>query len=220
MNSFSPQSPPQKPRGQRKTQDPCPKCQLHKALCICAQIPTLNLRTRVSLIVHTKELRRTTNTGSLAIHALTNSELIVRGGSADNRDPLDLSRLVRPDYRNVLFFPADNARTLDAAFMAEDARPVHLIVPDGNWRQASKVNTRHPELAELPRVMISAANLAKHHLRAESSLEGMATLQAIAEAIGVTEESSLAREGASARDELMKLYEAKLHATLKGRNVF
>ena len=60
--------------------------------------------------------------------------------------------------------------------------------------------------------MIKTANTAKFHLRAETTEEGMATLQAIAHAFGVI-------EGVDARDELMKVYNAKLQATLVGRGI-
>ena len=61
----------------RKTKDPCPECFLHKNLCICSLIPDLETKTRVVLIVHAKELKRTTNTGRLALKSLKNSELRV-----------------------------------------------------------------------------------------------------------------------------------------------
>jgi DTW domain-containing protein YfiP len=198
-----------RPRGQRKTQDPCPTCFLHRALCICALIPRLDLKTRLTLVVHAKELKRTTNTGRLATLALSNSELVVRGLE---EAPLDLSARLTTDYRTLLFFPSAEAKALTTEFVQQDPRPIHLIVPDGNWRQASKVNTRHPELKDIPRVMIKAPNLATQHLRAETTPEGMATLQAIAEAFGVI-------EGSRVRKALMDLYQAKLSATLVGRGI-
>ncbi len=192
---------------QRKTKDPCGVCFLHKDLCICARIPRLELRTRVSLVVHHRELKRTTNTGRLAVQSLVNSEMFVRG---IDREGLDLSGLVTPAYRSLLFYPADDAFELTPELIAESPLPIHLIVPDGNWRQASKVHYRHEELRELPRVKISAPNTSSRHLRAESSLEGMATLQAIAHALRII-------EGDTAYLPLIALYEAKLENTLKGR---
>ncbi|MEK2690396.1 tRNA-uridine aminocarboxypropyltransferase [Bdellovibrio sp. GT3] len=193
----------------RKTKDPCPVCFLNKSRCICASIPKLTLKTRLCLVVHAKELKRTTNTGRLAVTALTNSEMRIRGVEGD---AVDLSDLLVPEYRTVLFYPSENALELNAEFVAADPRPIQLIVPDGNWRQASKVHYRHHELAEVPRVMIKEANKSLHHMRAETTAEGMATLQAIAEAFGIT-------EGAEARKALMDLYEAKLKATLEGRSI-
>lgn len=194
---------------QRKTKAPCPGCFLNPALCICAQMPQLTLRTRVALVVHAKELKRTTNTGRLAVRALTNSKMRVRGA---DREAVDLSDWLSPAYRSVLFYPSDDAVELDQDFLKRDPRPIQLIVPDGSWRQSGKVHTRHPELKSLPRVKISKPNTMHAHLRAEHHPAGMSTLHAIAEALRVI-------EGERAYLPLMNFFRAKLENTLKGRGV-
>ena len=196
-------------RGKRKTQDPCPGCSLHKNLCICAWIPSLTLQTKIVLVIHAKELRRTTNTGTLAVKALTNSQMFIRG---KNLEALDLTPLLSEKYRTMLFYPSDKAIPLTPEFINLQDLPIQLIVPDGNWRQASKLQTRHLELKNIPRVMITKPNQAQHHLRKENSPEGMSTLQAIAEALGII-------EGEFAREPLLKLYKKKLEHTLRGRGV-
>jgi len=196
-----------KARGKRKTQDPCQVCGLHKNLCICTWIPRLNLRTKIVLVIHHKELRRTTNSGQLAVHALSNSEVFIRG---QDRSKLDLSKILIPEYQTFLFYPDPEALPLTSEFVQNQKRPLQLIIPDGNWRQASKVASRHPELKDIPRVMIKKPNLATQHLRRETSSIGMSTLQAIAEALGII-------EGPDVGNALMNLYEKKLEHTLKGR---
>jgi len=191
----------------RKPQDPCQVCFLHKDRCICESIPTLTLKTKISLIIHAKELKRTTNTGRLAIKALTNSEMRIRG---EERETLDLSDLLSPSYRTLLFYPSDNAIELDQKLVSESALPIQLIVPDGNWRQASKVHYRHHELKHIPRVKISTPNTAELHMRTETTKAGMATLEAIAHALGII-------EGDEVKEELMRFYKRKLEETLKGR---
>ena len=200
---------PVRKRGQRKTQDPCENCFLHRDRCLCDFIPRLETKTKISLVIHAKELRRTTNTGLLATKALVNSQILVRG--TDN-GRLDLSELLNPMYRPILFFPAEGAEELSLDFVDQSELPIHLIVPDGNWRQASKVHHRHPELKDIPRVMIKFPNTATQHLRAESTPEGMATLQAIAHALGVI-------EGEFVKQKLLELYHLKLERTLLGRGV-
>lgn len=193
----------------RKTKEPCEICFMHPERCICEFIPRLDLRTRLCLVVHYRELRRTTNTGSLAVKALVNSEMRIRG---EDRVGMDLSDLLGGEYRTLLFYPSEDAVDLTPEFVVADPRPIQLIVPDGNWRQASKVHYRHKELKDVPRVMIKAANRSKYHLRAEHTEEGMATLQAIAHALGVI-------EGDEVKNQLLGLYNLKLERTLQGRGI-
>ena len=182
---------------------------MHVSYCFCPEIPLLDLKTRVSVLVHAKELKRTTNTGRLATLALANSGLHVRG-LKDHA--LDISQILDDGYEPLLFFPASDAVDLTKDYVSNFSKPIQLIVPDGNWRQASKVHTRHPELANVRRVKISAPNTAKHFLRKETTPEGMATLQAIAEALGII-------DGQAVRDQLMVLYDLKLERTLRARGV-
>ena len=193
----------------RKTKDPCPECFLHRDRCICHLLPVLNLKTRLCLVIHAKEIKRTTNTGRLAVKALSNSEMRVRGAQGA---PLDLSDILSPEYRTVLFYPAEEAQELTSEFVAADPRPIQLIVPDGNWRQASKVHHRHQELNDIPRVKIGTPNLETRHMRVETIPEGMATLEAIAHAMGII-------EGSVVKEKLLQFYQAKLEETLKGRGV-
>lgn len=158
------------------------------------------------MIIHAKELKRTTNSGRLAIQALVNSEMYIRGNTTDK---LDLSSLLVPEYESYVLFPSDDAISLEDI---KPQKPIQLIVTDGNWRQASKLNTRHPELSHLPRVKISAANTAQYHLRKEHFSEGMSTLEAIALAFKII-------EGDVVGDSLLALYNKKLTATLQGRGV-
>ena len=203
---------------QRKPKSPCLKCSLNPSLCICSLLPILQnplkLKTKISLIIHSKELKRTTNSGRLALHCLLNSEMRVRGerleSANDDRCGLDLSDLLTQDYETLLFYPSEDAVELNKSYVARLSKPIQLIVPDGNWRQASKVHTRHPELEKIPRVMLKIPNLAKFHLRAESSEFGMSTLEAIARAMAVI-------EGDEVGEKLLAVYRAKLERTLIGR---
>ncbi len=207
MNDLAPKT--LKPKGKRKTQDPCEVCFLHRKLCICEFIPSIYTKSKLSLIVHAKELKRTTNTGTLAAKALVNSQVFIRGKM---NEPLDLTSELTSDYRHVLFYPSEDAIALDENFVAQSSLPINLIVPDGNWRQASKVHYRHHELKYLPRVMIKTTNTETQYLRAETTEFGMATLQAVAHAFGFIENEEV-------KEQLLKLYKLKLSRTLKGRGV-
>lgn len=191
----------------RKTLSPCTGCYLHQDRCVCAFNPHLTLRTKISLVVHAKELKRTTNTGRLALNALSNSEMRIRGKDLTT---LDLTDLLTPDYQTFLFYPAEDALELSPELVQSTKLPIQLIVPDGNWRQASKVHYRHHELRDIPRVKISTPNEAQLHMRTETTEAGMATLEAIAHALGII-------EGEEVKNKLLNFYQKKLEATLKSR---
>ena len=57
----------------------CTRCRMHAASCVCEHIVPLALETRVVLVMHYKELPKTTATGPMALAALDNSELHVHG---------------------------------------------------------------------------------------------------------------------------------------------
>lgn len=161
------------------------------------------------LVIHHRELSRSSNTGLLAIRALVNSEVRVRG---EQREALDLKDLLTAQYRSFLFYPSADAVELNEALVLQEARPIQLLVPDGTWRQARKINSRHPELRDLPRVKIGTPNNSIFQLRAQSQPERMATLQAIAEGLGII-------EGDEVRAQLMTLYQTKIGRTLKARGI-
>lgn len=192
---------------QRKTKEPCDTCFLHVDRCICAQIPQLDLATRLCLVIHAKELKRTTNTGRLAVKALVNSEMLVRG---DDRSGLDLTEVVARPYTTLLLYPSEDAVELTPTYVKTIKGPIQLIVPDGNWRQAGKIHYRHKELSHVQRVTLKNPSPSSLHMRLETVPEGMATLEAIAHAFG-------AIEGEEVHQSLMNLYQAKLQNTLIGR---
>lgn len=176
---------------------------------MCAVAPRLDLRTKIALVIHHRELKRSSNTGLLALRALVNCELRVRGAG---REMLDLSELLSPQYRTLLFYPCADAVELNRQLIDQDPRPIQLIVPDGTWRQTRKIHSRHQELKDIPRVKISTPNDARYQLRAQSRAEGMATLQAIASALGVIEGDHVAAQ-------LMALYRARVDRTLSARGL-
>jgi DTW domain-containing protein YfiP len=176
---------------------------------MCGLIPRIELSTRICLVVHHRELTRSSNTGLLAVRALVNSELRVRGKT---NGILDLSDLLGSQYRTFLFYPSEDAVELDKELVAQDTVPIQLIVPDGTWRQARKVHYRHPELKNVPRVKISAPSSSVFQLRAQQKPERMVTLHAVAQALGVI-------EGDWVEAQLMHLYRTKVERTLMGRGL-
>ena len=185
----------------------CDVCRLQSALCLCSELSPLQLSTRVVLVMHHREVAKTTATGPLALRALVHGELHVHGERAAL---VDLSGLHEQGRRVLLLFPSDEAKPLTQALLAQDPRPVTLIVPDGNWRQASRAARRIPGMAQAERVLLSAGPPSRYRLRSEPKAGGLATFEAIARALGVL-------ESAAVQAQLEALFEQMVERTLRTR---
>lgn len=180
---------------------------MHAATCVCQHIVPLELETRVVLIMHYKELPKTTATGPMALAALHNSELHVHG----RRDhSVELDHLHEEGRRVLVLFPQEGACTLSEAFRSEDPRPVTLIVPDGSWRQASRIPKRLGAVARAEPISLPAGQTTRWGVRRETHPSGLATFEAIARALGYLESDAV-------RLELETLFERMVTATYQSR---
>lgn len=157
---------------------------MHVHHCICQSIPRYDLNTRLVLVMHHREQIKTTATGPLALEALPNSELRIHG----RKDrPLDLSDLYTPERRALILYPGDDSALLSRDFLDQDCRSVTLVVPDGNWRQASRMGRRLPGLSHAEMVRLPAGPQTRWGIRRENHCQGLATFEAIARALGIIE---------------------------------
>jgi DTW domain-containing protein YfiP len=181
---------------------------MHRSLCVCGLVPRLETRTRLVLVLHRAEERKTTNTGRLAAACLVNSEIIVRGHASQPTEPIP----VAPGSQPLLLFPAADARPLAdlPPRLVGAERPVTLIVPDGTWRQAFKVRSRVPGLRDVPCVTLPAGAPSSYRLRSEAHAHGLSTLEAIARVLGVI-------EGPLVQEALERLFRAMVERTLWAR---
>jgi len=165
----------------------CQRCALHEILCVCKDLEPVQTQCRVSILMHIKEWAKTSNSGRVLHLALSNSEIRIRGRKDH---PLETAGLEHSDYRNVVLFPSESAVSLSATWLAEDPRPVHLIVPDGNWRQAKRMLKREPLLNRLPQVCLPDGLPSRYRLRSHPDPKRVATFEAVARALGILESST------------------------------
>jgi DTW domain-containing protein YfiP len=177
---------------------------MHDSLCVCALIPSVPTRTRLALVIHYCEERKPTNSGLLAARCLPNSEVYVRG-IADQPAP---AFVVDVATQPLLLFPHPTAVPLSD--FAGGTRAITLVVPDGTWRQASKVSHRMPGLAGVPFVTLPPDAPTIYRLRAEKHGARLATLEAIARALGIL-------EGAHVREALERVFRVMVERTLWSR---
>lgn len=157
----------------------CEACRLPVALCVCAELPRLATRTRLVVVMHRRETITSTNTGRLATQMIEGARLRVRGAPhAEPVDPL-------PEGRRLALFPRADARVLGPAD-AEGERVV-LLVPDGTWPQARRIQRRDADLAAADFVTLPPTQPSRYRLRHHEREGALCTLEAIAQALGILE---------------------------------
>ena len=151
----------------------CPRCLFRTEVCLCGLTPEVQTRTKIIIVRHVGERRRTSNTGRLAALALPNSEIIDYGleGSFDG------SALDGPGA--WLLYP-DAGRSLEAR-----PPPARLVVLDATWRQARRMFRRIDALRAMPKLALEGFDAVR--LRRPTHPCGMSTLEAIAHALGLLE---------------------------------
>ncbi len=154
------------------------------AQCLCAHIPRIALTTRLLFVRHHRETRKPNTSGRLALAALVNSEL-QHHGLPDK--VLDLHHLYSSGRRLLVLFPSEDARPLDAALLAEDPRPITLAIPDGDWRRARRISRRVAGLERAARVTLVRDRVTPR----------LATLEAVAWALGLVESEAAQKQLAS-----------------------
>lgn len=191
-----------------KNKDRCERCYMRYHLCICSMIPSLDLATRVVVVISHRERLAPSNTGRLAGVALRNSMVLTRGNPAE---PYELSDHLMPHRPSLLLYPTDDAPELSTEFLQSmGGGPFNLVVPDGNWRQACKMRRRDPAMAAMPVVKLPAGAPTAYRIRREPKAGGMATIEAIARALGIM-------EGEAVQKALEEILEAKVIRTLASR---
>lgn len=196
-----------KRRASRK--DRCPKCHIHYRLCFCELIKPIETQTKVSLILHANELNLTSNTGRLAHHLLLNSEILVRGALENKEETLTLA--TPENFKSYYLFPEEGAQELSKEFVANLNQPIHLIVPDGSWRQAKKFKRREKALEHLPCLALPFGPPSSYFLRTEPMENFVCTLEAIARALGII-------EGAKVQAHLENVFKVMVERTLMARS--
>jgi DTW domain-containing protein len=178
---------------------------MHDWLCVCSFVEPFDLATRVVVLTHQAEITKPTNTGRLVPVFLVNGEQRIRGREGA---PMSSEGLVVAGRRTLMLYPTDDAVPLSPEHGEGD--PVTLIVPDGNWRQARKVNTREPALADVERVRLPDGPPSRYRLRSHRDPGRVATFEAVARALGIL-------EGVDIQAQLERVFDVMVERTLYTR---
>lgn len=185
----------------------CIHCLMRSEVCICESIQKIENKHPLTIIMHSRESIKTTNTARLAHATLSNSRIFIHGRIDQ---PADFSELLLKDHTNVLLTLSDQSKTLSSEWISRIEKPIHLIVPDGNWRQANKMKSRIAEVKHIPWVKLPPGPPSNYQLRAEAHPEGLSTLEAIARAYHLF-------EGPEVSDALLRIFNTMVSRTLSTR---
>lgn len=188
----------------------CPNCRINQFFCVCEHIKPFQVSSKISMIVHVRELKLTSNTAQFAQKMLPdNVDIVIRGRINENFE----SSMVLPKETSKTFFlyPHDDALELNEEFKAKHPGPYHLIVPDGNWQQARKVRKREAGLTELVAVKLPQGITGEYGLRKAQFPEWVSTYEAMAHALG-------ALEGQEVTEKLMEFFRIWVKRTQMARS--
>lgn len=187
----------------------CENCRVNNHFCVCEHIKPLDIKTKVSLIVHVRELKLTSNTAQFAKKMLPNqAEIVIRGRM---NETFDSAPTLQREGRHLFLYPHDDAHELSDDFKEKFPGPYHLIVPDGNWQQARKVRAREEGFKNLTTVKLPPGIISQYGLRKAPQPEWVSTYEAMAHALGVLESPSV-------KDDLMKFFLIWVKQTERARS--
>jgi len=135
----------------------------------------------------------------------------VRIRGEKNRPMLNTG-LCRDGFRNVVLFPSEHAVPLTEEWVNSDERPVHLLIPDGNWRQAARTVKRVSALPELPHVCLAPGSPSRFRLRSHPDVSRVCTFEATARALGITDSKKT-------QNDLEKIFDMAVERTLWSRGI-
>lgn len=156
---------------------------------MCARAPRVAPRTPVVLIVHVRDLGRTSNTVRLLSLAIPGATVLCHGAAPAPTDP---AAHVPAGHTPLVLFPGHGARALTPELVASLPGPPALVVPDGNWRQASRMVKRLPLLTGAVKVELPKRAFAGAAVRRNSAGHHMSTYEAVAQTLGVLEGDDIA----------------------------
>jgi len=134
-------------------------------------------------------LGRMSNTARLLTLAIRDATLVGHGAFPAPADP---ASHMPAGATPVVLFPGRGARPLTPELIASLPSPPALIVPDGNWRQTSRMVKRLPLLAGAVKVSLPARTFAGAALRRNRPGHRMLTYEAVVQALAVREGEEVA----------------------------
>ena len=160
----------------------CENCVLMREFCVCSKLVALAVENpdfEVVVFMNQKEQFRSSNTAKV-IRMVLNATILIDGVDADNAKLTDLMN-ERKD-RCFVLFPSESASEWNISQVSQLVLPegekILIIVVDGTWRQARRLNLKIP--SEIPRIKIMPTTLSKFLCRRQTQADRVCTIEALA----------------------------------------
>lgn len=163
----------------------CEHCVLRKPFCVCGKLSLLQMHAcdldfEVVVLINQREKYRSSNTAKI-IEKIIGAKIFVDGL---DEDISEFQRIVQANLDNsFVLFPSDNSIDFPSfsncarnCVLAESAK-ILIIVVDGTWRQARRLNLKIPD--SVPRVRILPTTLSKFLCRRQTRADRVCTLEAL-----------------------------------------
>jgi len=147
-------------------------------------VSSLEVTTRVVVVMHRNERLKSSNTGRLARRVLDGAQLIVRGMPGASDPPV-------MGGKRLVLFPGSHAEELAPSHGGPN---VVLLVPDGSWSQARKLVQRDPIFTGATPVCLPDPPPSRYLLRRHVRESTVCTFEAIARAMGILESTTIEEE--------------------------
>ncbi len=167
-----------------KTAVRCPICGFKEGMCICGELPRVNLNVQLILVQHTLDAIKPSNTGNI-IQAITSCKVIRYGGSKNER--LEAEQIAD---LGLILYPAASALTLSRELWEIKGRPP-LIAIDGTWKQAARVASKLKKTSSSENFVKLRGNFKSfYRLRNSGMANRLCTGEAISEALKILGEDA------------------------------
>jgi len=151
------------------------------------------IKMKIFLLTHERELHRTTNTGTLA---LAGSNEIVERILWERINPNEgLTRLIENHEAALLYSPRESALEASKAMpLANIEEYENIIIIDSTWQEAQKIFNHSAYLKNAPQFTLKTTNDSLYKLRANQPKGGLCTIECIIEVLRLKGQHQLAAE--------------------------
>ena len=184
----------------------CPGCKLTRSLCICSELPTVELPFELVIIQHSRERYRQSNSGGL-LHRMVKGSRVVPYGARDHR--FDPGKLWSNGVTYTVLFPLPGAEVVSTEILnRRPGTPSALVVIDATWGQAQRMSRRIPGIRRFPFVRLRGIKPAEPTLRVPPERGQRNTAAAVC---GALRHLGLGETAATIEEPLLKFISRALH---------